>query len=114
MVFSFSSLEDARSVRTVGTWNLNPWLLKLFAWTPDFNPNSQKNTSAQVWLRIYGLGQEYWRPNILFAIASSVGSPICIDEITSKPMFERTFGHFARVLVDIDLAVELTYRVLVE
>lgn len=112
--FSFSSLEDARSVRTIGSWNLNPGLLKLFAWTHDFKPSAQKNTSAQVWLRIHGLGQEYWRPKILFAIASSVGSPICTDSITSKPMFERTFGHFARVLVDIDLSVELIYRVLVE
>lgn len=29
-------------------------------------------------------------------------------------MIERTFGHYARVLVDIDLAIELRYRVLVE
>lgn len=29
-------------------------------------------------------------------------------------MFDRTFGHFVRVLVDIDLASKLKYRVLVE
>jgi len=29
-------------------------------------------------------------------------------------MIERTFGHFARVLVDIDLASDLRHRVLVE
>jgi hypothetical protein len=65
-------------------------------------------------MRIYGLGQEYWRPKILFAIASSVGTPICTDSNTGKPMLERTFGHFARVLVDIDLTTELKYKVLVE
>jgi hypothetical protein len=32
---SFSSVEDANSVRSVGSWNLNPRLLKLFAWTRE-------------------------------------------------------------------------------
>jgi hypothetical protein len=51
--FSFSSLEDVRRVRFVPSWNLSPSFLKLFAWTGDFNPNLQKNTSAQVWVRIF-------------------------------------------------------------
>jgi hypothetical protein len=63
---------------------------------------------------MYGLAQEYWRPKILFAIASSIGTPICTDAIAAKPMFDRTFGHFARVLVDIDLSQTLRYKVLVE
>jgi hypothetical protein len=63
---------------------------------------------------MYGLAQEYWRPKILFAIASSIGTPICTDAIADKPMFDRTFGHFARVLVDIDLSQTLRYKVLVE
>lgn len=93
---------------------MNPGILKLFAWSRDFSPNTQQQTTTQVWLRIYGLSQEYWRKKILFAIASSVGTPICTDAITSKPRIERSFGHFARVLVDIDLSQELRYRVLVE
>jgi hypothetical protein len=86
----------------------------LFAWSKDFNPRVQQNVSAQVWVRFYGLSQEYWRPNILFAIASSVGTPICIDAVTAKPMMERTFGQFVRVLVDMDLSQTLRYKVLVE
>ncbi|AES97134.1 hypothetical protein MTR_5g045890 [Medicago truncatula] len=42
---------------------------------------------------------EYWRPRIFFAIASSVGTPVCTDSASSKPMIERTFSQFARVLV---------------
>lgn len=112
--FTFSSLEDMKRVRTVGSWSLNPGILKLFAWSRDFSPNTHQQTTTQVWLRIYGLSQEYWRKKILFAITSSVGTPICTDAITSKPRIERSFGHFARVLVDIDLSQELRYRVLVE
>jgi hypothetical protein len=112
--FCFSSLEDVRRVRSVVSWNLEPGYLKLFAWSGDFNPNLQRNTTAQVWVRLYGLSQEYWRPKILFAIASSVGTPICTDAIASKPMFERTFGQYARVLVDMDLSQTLRDKVLVE
>jgi hypothetical protein len=112
--FTFSSLEDVRRVRSVPSWNLNPGLLKLFAWSKDFNPKNQHHTSVQVWVRIYGLSQEYWHKNILFTIAGSIGTPICIDSITAKPMHERTFGQFARVLVDIDLLQPLRYKLLVE
>jgi hypothetical protein len=112
--FCFSSLEDVKRVRSVASWNLQPGFLKLFAWTSDFNPNLQRNTTAQVWVRLFGLAQEYWRPKILFAIASSVGTPICTDALAAKPMFDRTFGHFARVLVDMDISQPLRYKVLVE
>jgi hypothetical protein len=89
-------------------------LLKLFAWSKDFNPKMQHNTSVQVWVKIFGLSQEYWHKNILFTIAGSLGTPICIDSVTAKPMHERTFGQFARVLVDIDLLQPLRYKLLVE
>ncbi|PNX96058.1 hypothetical protein L195_g019259 [Trifolium pratense] len=112
--FCFSSIEDVQNVRSVSSWNLNPGILKLFTWTKDFNPSFQQNSSAQVWVRIFGLSQEYWRPNILFAIANSLGTPICIDQLTSKSKFDREFGHFVRVLVDMDLKKEPLYRVLVE
>ncbi|KAK2426741.1 hypothetical protein QL285_025377 [Trifolium repens] len=112
--FTFSTLEDVRRVRSVPSWNLNPGMLKLFAWTKDFNPRMQRNTSAQIWVRFYGLSQEYWHKSILFAIASSIGTPICTDSITAKPMHERTFGQFARILVDMDLSLPTRYKVLVE
>lgn len=112
--FSFSCLEDVKRVRSVPSWNLNPGVLKLFAWTPNFSPSLQNTNSSQVWLRIYGLSQEYWRPKIIFVIANSVGTPICTDIATSKPMMGRTFGHFVRVLVDMDFTQQLRYKVLVE
>ncbi|GAU48100.1 hypothetical protein TSUD_133200 [Trifolium subterraneum] len=112
--FTFSSLEDVRRVRSVNSWNINSGFLKLFPWCTDFNPNSLKQTSAQVWVRIHGLSQEYWRPKIIFAIASSIGTPLCTDSATNKDSFDRPFGHFARVLVDMEIASELRYKILVE
>jgi hypothetical protein len=33
---------------------------------------------------------------------------------TNKPIFDRTFGHFIRVLVDMELKIEPKYKILVE
>jgi len=112
--FVFSSIKGSRRVRSVNSWYLNLGYLKLFPWTRDFSPSLQSNTSARVWLTIHGLAQEHWRKKIVFVIASSVGTPIYVDSVTSKPSLERTFGHFARVLVDVDISKELKYEVLVK
>ncbi|XP_058747032.1 uncharacterized protein LOC131620024 [Vicia villosa] len=37
-----------------------------------------------------------------------------MDSTSNKTSFERAFGHYVRVLVDIDLAKELSYKILVE
>lgn len=93
---------------------MNPGFIKFFAWIRDFNPSTQQNTSAQVWVKFYGIPQEYWRKRILFAIGSSIGTPICTDVATAKPMWERTFGQYARILVDMDVSQPLRSKVLVE
>lgn len=112
--FTFSNVEDMRRVRGKGSINLSPSLLKLFSWSKDFNPSSQHHTSAQVWVRFFGLSHEYWRPRIFFTIASCVGTPICIDVGASKVGVDRTFGQFIRVLIDMDLTQPINYNVLVE
>lgn len=97
--FSFSSIEDLRKVWSVGSWNLEPGILRLSSWSPDFNPSLVKQTNTQCWIRIIGLPQEYWRSKIIYAIARGIGVPSSLDDATSN----RTFGHYARILVDIDL-----------
>lgn len=112
--FVFSTLEDVNRVRSVNSWSMNPGLLKLFAWSKDFSPKTQRNSNAQVWVRLYGLSQEYWSKNILFTIAGSLGSPICTDVNTAKPRIERTFAQYARVLIDMDISQTIRYKLLVE
>lgn len=51
---------------------------------------------------------------MLFAIASANGSPICMDETTTKSMFDRSFKHFSRILVDLDLTGTFRNNILVE
>lgn len=111
---SFSSIEDVRSVRSISSWSLNPGFLKLFLWTRDFNPYFLEQASTQVWLRIHGLAQEYWRPKIVFAIGSNMGIPLCTNSTSNKCSFDRPFSHYVHVLVDLDLSQKLRYKVLVE
>jgi len=67
-------------------------------------------THAQIWVRLMHLPQEYWRKTTLFEIASGLGTPLAIDEVTQS----RRFGIFARVLVDVDLSKQLFETVVVE
>ncbi|KAH1202671.1 hypothetical protein GmHk_17G049083 [Glycine max] len=88
----------------------DPCMLKLSKWSVDFNTNSVKYTHAQCWILIRRLTQEYWRPRILIEIATTVSTLIALDESTRS----RNFGHFARLLVDIDLSGNLPNEILVE
>jgi len=108
--FVFSSLDDLSAVRSIGAWNLSPGFLRTFGWTADFNPHKVQQTIAQTWIRLHGLFREYWRKKTLFEIAGALGTHLALDEATSK----RTFGHYARVLIEVDLTLELRERILVE
>lgn len=47
-----------------------------------------------------GLCQDYWDPRLLLQIARGVGLPLRIDKAT----VDRTYGSFARVLIEVDLS----------
>ncbi|KAF1898253.1 hypothetical protein Lal_00033019 [Lupinus albus] len=108
--FAFSSVEDLRCGCAVGSWNLKPDFLKLYIWTLDFNLSHQKLSHTQCWIKILGLPQDYWSARIIYSIVGGIGIPISLDEATSN----RSFGHFARVLVDLDLKSDLPNQILVE
>jgi len=97
-------------IRPIGSWNLSSGFLRTFAWTANFNPHTVQQTVAQTWIHLHGLAREYWWPVILFEIAGVVGTTLALDEVTKK----RTFGHFARVLIDIDITLDLHERIIVE
>ena len=67
-------------------------------------------TNAQVWIKLHDLPWEYWDASILKNIARGVGVPLKIDHNT----IEGKFGHYARILVDIDLSKELTDSLMIE
>ncbi|XP_062022512.1 uncharacterized protein LOC133738833 [Rosa rugosa] len=97
--FSFASDAAVSMVWAQGAVSLKPGVLRFMRWTPNFSPANQRNTNAQVWVRLWDLGLQFWEPVTLFEIANGIGVPVKIDQNT----LERKFGLFARVLVDVDL-----------
>ena len=89
---------------------MKPGLIRLQQWSPDFNPHNQRPTNAQVWIRIHDLSWEYWHPKILTNLASAIGHPLKIDNAT----LNGDYGHYARVLVDVDLSKNLLESVMME
>jgi len=108
--FYFASEADMCFVWMKGTIILKPGVLCLFEWKKDFNMHKQKNTHAQVWIHLIELPQEYWMDITLREMASAVGTPLTIDNATSK----RLYSHYARILVDMDCSKKLFYEILVE
>lgn len=112
--FSFSSIEDFISVQSISSWNINFGYLKLTTWSPYFYLNHQHETTSQVSICIICLEQVFWRPNIIFAIASSLGTLIFFNNNTSKSIFGRFYGDYTRIVVDVDLTAKFLDQVLFE
>ncbi|KAK0593385.1 hypothetical protein LWI29_035802 [Acer saccharum] len=95
-----NSDANKNMVWSLGSLNLKPGVLRLQPWMPDFNLALHKSSNAQVWVRFYDLSWEYWHPKIISDLARGIGVPLRLDKAT----VEGDFGHFARVLVDIDVS----------
>ncbi|KAB2595812.1 ribonuclease H protein [Pyrus ussuriensis x Pyrus communis] len=76
-----------------GVISLQPGNLRFYQWTPNFSPNNFKNTAAQLWVRFWDLGLEYWDPTTLFEIASRIGTPIKIDPATLNKSIDVEFSN---------------------
>ncbi|XP_024156197.1 uncharacterized protein LOC112164201 [Rosa chinensis] len=107
----FATEDDLRRVWGEGTCTLATGIFRLAQWKPDFVPGDiLPQTHAQLWVRFYGLSQDYWHPQHLMEIAHGVGTPLQLDRATK----EREFGYYARILVDVDLARELPSSLMIE
>jgi len=107
--FFFNSQDDMRTVWAADTVNLKQGLLRLFEWKKDFNMHTQRQTHTQVWIRLWNLPQEYWMERTLYDIVG-VGTPLLIDNVTRN----RLYGHYACILVDLDLSKDIFYEIMVE
>jgi len=108
--FTFQTVEDLKKVWAMSSVNLKPGLLKFFCWSKDFSPQNQTQSHAQLWVRRMHLPQEYWRQTTLFEIAYGISTPLTIDKATQS----RLFGHYARILVDVDMSDTLFETAVVE
>ncbi|XP_062118682.1 uncharacterized protein LOC133832339 [Humulus lupulus] len=63
--------------------------------------------SVLVWIRLPGLGLQYWGVNCMSALVSTIGTPIVVDKVTKA----RTMIKFARILVDMEIAEHIPMHI---
>ncbi|XP_057785646.1 uncharacterized protein LOC131003182 [Salvia miltiorrhiza] len=102
-----SSMDDYSKARLHPSLKLRHGVLSIKDWSPKFDPYKQNSSLIQVWTRIYYLPHEFWHPELLTSIARAIGTPIKMD----GPTFNGEVGHFARILIEIDVSKELTYTI---
>lgn len=61
----------------------------------------------------------FFRRNIgvqrfFYVVASFIGTHICFDFASTKPMIDMHFGHHVIVLVEMDVTYDIRYKNLVE
>ena len=106
----FKNHDDQNQAWLQGHLNLHPGTFRLQPWHNDFNPEHQTHTTSLIWVRLHGITQEYWDPQLLISIASLVGIPQAIDPNTK----EFVFGHYARIRVEVNLLHTLHHKLLIE
>ncbi|XP_057811500.1 uncharacterized protein LOC131025726 [Salvia miltiorrhiza] len=106
----FSSLEDKKTAKGKLNLDLSQGQLRLREWVPKFDPYKEFSSMAQVWVRIYYLPIELWHPEVISAIGRYLGNPIRIDGGSA----DRDVGHYARVLIELDLSLPLRESLMIE
>ncbi|XP_026434313.1 uncharacterized protein LOC113331886 [Papaver somniferum] len=90
-----------------GKWESLNQVLQVRKWISNFRPESQRTSKDMVWVRLPGLGLEFWSEKILFKICKEIGTPIKLDEATARC----EVGYYANVLVEIDFAKTVPNKV---
>jgi len=108
--FFFTFESHLQLVWAMGTLNLKLGLLRLFEWENDIYMHNQRNTHVQVWIGLMKLPQEYWMERTIREISCAVGTPLVLDNATSNIIF----GHYARILVEIDCSKNFFHEIIVE
>lgn len=98
-VLQFEDEADMIKIHSYGQTKLKIGLIKISNWVPDFVPSKQKQTNAHVWARIHELHLEYFDEEMVLYLAGGIGTALQADPFTIK----KTLGHFAKVLVDVDM-----------
>ncbi|XP_043710348.1 uncharacterized protein LOC122659283 [Telopea speciosissima] len=110
VVFHFSNADDMTNIWRRGPLRVGGRSLHFQQWHKDFIVEDQALMHRLSWIHLLNLPQEYWHSDILLSITKVVGRPIAID----KKTMSSTYGHFARVCVDIDDSLPRVEEVYVE
>ncbi|XP_057771119.1 uncharacterized protein LOC130990908 [Salvia miltiorrhiza] len=106
----FKSMEDKKIAKAKPVLELTSGCVRLREWTKFFDPYKESSSIAQIWVRIYNLPLEFWHPEVIAVIGRAVGHPIRIESSAAAG----AVGHFARVLIEVDLSTPLLEGVYID
>ncbi|XP_028553644.1 uncharacterized protein LOC110106669 [Dendrobium catenatum] len=109
-LLKFNNLDDYNMIWSGGPWFLlgKPFVLQ--QWSPKFKPKRDENASILIWIKILDLPLALWTPSGISKIASYIGVPLIVDNLTAK----RTRLSFARICVQISKDSKLPDEIPIE
>lgn len=99
----FYSLEDKNRMFEGGSYFYNSVGLYLTFWKERFNPDKEDLSIALVWLRLYSLPCELWRPEILTDIGNTLGVFVKVVDQTRR----MRYVSYAHICVYLDISKDL-------
>lgn len=106
----FMNLEDKERIFEEGPYFMNNAGLFMRHWEERYNPDAEKLLAAPVWVRLFGLPSEFWKPDILEGIGNSIGDFVKVAESTKRGKFTS----YARICIYMNIAEPLPEFVEVE
>ncbi|XP_028055414.1 uncharacterized protein LOC114259581 [Camellia sinensis] len=103
MFFIFDTPECCRDVLEGGPWYIGGYLLILKQWKRMMKLAKEKSTKIPVWVKFFNVPLEYWDPDGLSRIASAIGNPLFMDQLTARG----SRVAFARICVEIEATSKL-------
>ncbi|KAL0914872.1 hypothetical protein M5K25_015257 [Dendrobium thyrsiflorum] len=96
-MLKFTSPEDFDMALSGGVWFFlgKPFVLQ--KWVPNFKPVREESSSIPIWFKILDLPLPCWTPEGISRIASKIGIPIAVDNLTA----EKSRLTYARVCVQV-------------
>ncbi|KAL7246411.1 hypothetical protein ACSBR2_001502 [Camellia fascicularis] len=103
MFFIFDSPESCREVLEGGPWYIGGYLLILKQWKRMMKLAKEKFTKIPIWVKFFNIPMEYWDPDGFSRVASTIGTPLFLDQLTARG----SKLTFARVCIEIEVTSKL-------
>ncbi|GKC05519.1 putative receptor-like protein kinase [Tanacetum coccineum] len=102
--FKFKNEEDMEKVIEQGPWIVNHKPLFVQKWDPSIGLSKKEETTIPLWAKMKNIPLEAWTKDGISALASSLGKPLRMDNITAQACVAgRGRAEFARVLVEFEV-----------
>ncbi|PWA97321.1 hypothetical protein CTI12_AA029930 [Artemisia annua] len=114
-LFKFRDIEGLNNVIDKGPWMVQNKPLFIQKWSPEMGMHKIEPKKVPVWAKMSNVPLEAWSLKGISALASSLGKPMVMDNMTAAMCFKGVGNlDYARVLVEIDAEKEIKHVIEVQ